>query len=211
MIDLHAHYPMHLVEPLPRDRLLRLMRTTTGRRRLGATAAGVLLQIASPVANYRSLCSGPRVTVRSMRADGVEVALSVAYQFLTRCSRCTARRPAGLPRRSRGAAGVRGAPPSRPALRPGGSRSCTRSRGAFTCPRTFRWPTRWNGWLDAGWPTSRSHTSSTMAWPPTRLAPRSSRTGSVGPQRNVMRPGRALSPSGACNASLSAAGEVRRS
>jgi microsomal dipeptidase-like Zn-dependent dipeptidase len=80
IVDLHAHYPMHLV-PHARVRLLRLLRSRGERRRLRDRLRALLVGLASLFANYRSLFSGPRVHMSYMRAGGVGVALSVLYSF----------------------------------------------------------------------------------------------------------------------------------
>jgi microsomal dipeptidase-like Zn-dependent dipeptidase len=80
IVDLHAHYPMHLV-PGARVRLLRLLRSGKERRRLRDWLRALLVGLASLVADYRSPFSGPRVRVSYMRAGGVGVALSVLYSF----------------------------------------------------------------------------------------------------------------------------------
>jgi microsomal dipeptidase-like Zn-dependent dipeptidase len=78
--DLHAHYPMHLV-PAARGSLLDLIATRSGRRRLGDRIRALLVGVASRIANHQSFDSGPRVTVASLRAGGVGLALSVLYSF----------------------------------------------------------------------------------------------------------------------------------
>jgi len=78
--DLHAHYPMHLV-PEARGNLLDLIGSRSGRRRLRDRIRALLIGLASRVDNYRSFDSGPRVTVPSLQAGGVGVALSVLYAF----------------------------------------------------------------------------------------------------------------------------------
>lgn len=80
IVDLHAHYPMHLV-PGARVRLLRLLRSGKERRRLRDWLRALLVGLASLLANYRSPFSGPRVRVSYMRAGGVSVVLSVLYSF----------------------------------------------------------------------------------------------------------------------------------
>lgn len=78
--DLHAHYPMHLVEKLhgsPIDAVT----TASGRRRLRDVVRAWLVGLASRFHNYRSFDSGPRVTVPSLEAGDVRVALSVLYAF----------------------------------------------------------------------------------------------------------------------------------
>lgn len=79
--DLHAHYPMHLV-PRGRLRVWRLLRSRRERLRLRDRIRALLIDlIASPLANYRSLFSGPRVRIGYMQEGGVGVALSVLYSF----------------------------------------------------------------------------------------------------------------------------------
>ncbi|MGB2711166.1 MAG: hypothetical protein WBC33_06580, partial [Conexibacter sp.] len=77
--DLHAHYPMHLLpeggEPLD------LLASAAGRERLLDRVRARLVGLASRFANYRSLSSGPRVTIPALRSGGVGVALSVLYSF----------------------------------------------------------------------------------------------------------------------------------
>jgi microsomal dipeptidase-like Zn-dependent dipeptidase len=80
IVDLHAHYAMHLV-PRARVRLLRLLRSRQERRRLRDLLRALLVGLASLFANYRSLFSGPRVRISYLRAGGVGVALSVLYSF----------------------------------------------------------------------------------------------------------------------------------
>jgi microsomal dipeptidase-like Zn-dependent dipeptidase len=78
--DLHAHYPMHLV-PAERGSAIDSITTASGRTRLRDAVRARLVGLASRFANYRSFDSGPRVTVESLRAGGVGVALSVLYAF----------------------------------------------------------------------------------------------------------------------------------
>lgn len=80
MIDLHAHYPMHLV-PSTRGKVWTVLRTVPGRRALRDRLRARLVGLASLAINHRTVCSGPRVRVSSMRAGEVEVALSVLYSF----------------------------------------------------------------------------------------------------------------------------------
>jgi microsomal dipeptidase-like Zn-dependent dipeptidase len=80
IVDLHAHYPMHLV-PHTRVRLLRLLRSRGERVRLRDWVRALLVGLASLFANYRSLFSGPRAHMSYMRAGSVGVALSVLYSF----------------------------------------------------------------------------------------------------------------------------------
>lgn len=80
IVDLHAHYAMHLVGRR-RFRLLELLRSERERRRFKLYVRAVLVGIASRFANYRTLFSGERVRVSYMRQGGVRVALSVLYSF----------------------------------------------------------------------------------------------------------------------------------
>src|SRR3954471_19815441 len=81
IVDLHAHYAMHLVpEKAPGAR--RLLRSSAGRRRLRARARALLTGFASLFLNYRSPWAGPRVRMRYMREGGVGVALSVVLSAL---------------------------------------------------------------------------------------------------------------------------------
>jgi microsomal dipeptidase-like Zn-dependent dipeptidase len=80
IVDLHAHYPMHLV-PDERGTPLDLITNASDRRRLGDRVRALLVGLASRFDNYRSFSSGPRVTIPSLQAGGVGVALSVLYAF----------------------------------------------------------------------------------------------------------------------------------
>ena len=79
IVDLHAHYPMHVVGE--GGSAFRLLWTRQGRRRLRDRIRALLVGFASLFANYRSPFSGPRVQVKYMREGGVGVALSVLYSF----------------------------------------------------------------------------------------------------------------------------------
>ena len=78
--DLHAHYPMHLVEEL-HGSPLDAVTTASGRRRVRDIVRAWLVGLASRFHNYRSFDSGPRVTVEFLEAGNVRVALSVLYAF----------------------------------------------------------------------------------------------------------------------------------
>lgn len=80
VVDLHAHYPMHVVGR-HRGRLWKQLRSHQGRRLLGWQAKAALVNFASRFGNYRTFFSGPRVRVSYMREGGVGVALSVLYSF----------------------------------------------------------------------------------------------------------------------------------
>jgi hypothetical protein len=71
---------MHLV-PDARGSFWRLLRTPRGRARIRDRLWALLVGLASRLANYRSPFAGPRVTVESLQAGDVRVALSVLYSF----------------------------------------------------------------------------------------------------------------------------------
>ncbi len=81
IVDLHSHYPMHLVPDAGRN-YLELVLSRRGRWRLLDLIRAGLVQIASRIGNYRSFFSGPRVTMPLMREGGVGVALSVLHSSL---------------------------------------------------------------------------------------------------------------------------------
>ena len=58
IVDLHAHYPMHVV-PEAKGSLWQLLRTPLGRARLRDRVRALLVGFASRLINYRSLWSGP--------------------------------------------------------------------------------------------------------------------------------------------------------
>lgn len=78
IVDLHAHYPMHLM-PEGRDSTWRVVTSTHARARLLDRIRASMLRTAGRIANYQSFSSGPRVTVPNLRAGDVGVALSVLY------------------------------------------------------------------------------------------------------------------------------------
>jgi microsomal dipeptidase-like Zn-dependent dipeptidase len=80
IVDLHAHYPMHVV-PRARVPLWRLLRSVADRRRVRDHLRAQLVGFASLFLNYQSLGSGPRVRIRYLHEGGVGVALSVLYSF----------------------------------------------------------------------------------------------------------------------------------
>jgi microsomal dipeptidase-like Zn-dependent dipeptidase len=80
IVDLHAHYPMHLL-PEARGSVWRLLGTPLGRARLRDRMRALLVAFASRFINYRSLWSGPRVTVDSLQKGEVRVPLSVITSF----------------------------------------------------------------------------------------------------------------------------------
>ena len=84
LVDLHAHYPMHLY-PEARTRVGRRVRRSRSIFRLvrqqQAWFRALLVGLASLFINYRSIISGPRVRMSYMREGDVGVALSVLYSF----------------------------------------------------------------------------------------------------------------------------------
>jgi microsomal dipeptidase-like Zn-dependent dipeptidase len=80
IVDLHAHYAMHLI-PRATGTPIDLFSTAKGRGRLRDRVRARLIGLASRFANYRSFESGPRVTIPQLRQGEVCVALSVVYSF----------------------------------------------------------------------------------------------------------------------------------
>ena len=78
IVDLHSHYPMHLVSEA-KGSVPTLLGTVKGRWRLVDAIRSRIVGLASRIANYRSFDSGPRVTVPLLRSGGVGVCLSVLY------------------------------------------------------------------------------------------------------------------------------------
>lgn len=79
IVDLHAHYPMHVV-PGKRPsvgRVASVAEDLSLRDRIRVW----LINFASRFANWQSLFSGPRVRVEYMREGEVQVVLSVLYSF----------------------------------------------------------------------------------------------------------------------------------
>ena len=80
IVDLHAHYGMHLVPDID-GTAIDLFATAKGRRRFRDRLRARLIGLASRFGNYRSFESGPRVTLPTLREGDVGVALSVVYSF----------------------------------------------------------------------------------------------------------------------------------
>jgi len=80
IVDLHAHYPMHLLPDAPGDPLVVLSAGEHGDR-WRDRANQAMVRIASRFANYETFTSGPGVTVERMLEGGVTVCCSVLYSF----------------------------------------------------------------------------------------------------------------------------------
>ena len=80
IVDLHAHYPMHVL-PEAKGTLWQLLRTPRERAGLRDRVRALLVGLASRFGNYRSFWSGPRVTMESLQRGQVRVALSVLFSF----------------------------------------------------------------------------------------------------------------------------------
>jgi microsomal dipeptidase-like Zn-dependent dipeptidase len=78
VVDLHAHYPMHLI-PRAEASLVKLIGSRRERRRWRDRMRGLLTEVGSRLWNYPRPAMGPAVTVPLMRAGGVGAALSVLY------------------------------------------------------------------------------------------------------------------------------------
>jgi microsomal dipeptidase-like Zn-dependent dipeptidase len=78
VVDLHAHYPMHLLPEAPGDPLALLTRGDRGDR-WRDRANMMLVRAASRVANYETVTSGPGVTVERMLEGDVAVCCSALY------------------------------------------------------------------------------------------------------------------------------------
>src|SRR5512143_1343936 len=76
IVDLHSHYPMHLLAGDP-DAVG--MMTSTGRRALHDRLRALLLRLANRIANYPGTGNKPAVTIPSLAHSNVRVALSVLY------------------------------------------------------------------------------------------------------------------------------------
>ncbi len=76
LVDLHAHYPMHVGPPDSRRMALQVW-SERGRASLVDRFDASVLGYASRLWNWESARAGPRVTINSMRAGGIGVALSV--------------------------------------------------------------------------------------------------------------------------------------
>ena len=98
IVDLHAHYPMHLMDEHmaarpglvwkwfrsapPSRRRVHVAKVRYRPQRRHRALLVALLRLLNPIANYRSLTSGPGVTLEKMRKGGVGVVLSPLYEPL---------------------------------------------------------------------------------------------------------------------------------
>lgn len=80
IVDLHAHYPMHVVDR-KRASVMRLLLSDRDRLRFWDRVKATLIGLAGRVGNYRTFFSGPRVRMAYLQEGGVGVALSVLYSF----------------------------------------------------------------------------------------------------------------------------------
>ena len=194
LVDLHAHFPMHL--------LADEQQRTHERARIWWRQRwqGRVVELISRFANYQGPGDTPSVTEQLMRDGDVGVALSVLYQPFDEMdlteSYGAPPRAELLQRHRRPAPDGRGL---RPTPTPARSRSRTRSaeldallgarrpdpdprdRGrvparARAAPRSAETCRRWPA---SGSPTSRSRTCSSATWRPTRRRCRSCPTGST--------------------------------
>jgi microsomal dipeptidase-like Zn-dependent dipeptidase len=79
MVDLHIHYPIHVVPGLERHTTYELLSSPRGRNRLRDRLRALFVGFLGRFLNYRDYFSGPRVTLPLMRSGDVSVALSVLY------------------------------------------------------------------------------------------------------------------------------------
>jgi microsomal dipeptidase-like Zn-dependent dipeptidase len=76
LVDLHAHYPMHVGPPDPRRIALQIW-SGRGRASFVDRFDATVLGYASRLWNWESARAGPRVSIDGMRTGSVDVALSV--------------------------------------------------------------------------------------------------------------------------------------
>jgi microsomal dipeptidase-like Zn-dependent dipeptidase len=77
LVDLHAHYPMHLIPPEQAD-----TRAAVVARRPGARWKAIVIDLLSRIFSYQGPGGAPSVTVELMRAGDVGALLSVLYSPL---------------------------------------------------------------------------------------------------------------------------------
>ena len=80
IVDLHAHYPMHVVTEERPSTALDRMTHAGGRPRLGDRVRALILKVARVLLSDRTLWSGYRISVPHLREGRVGVALSVLYR-----------------------------------------------------------------------------------------------------------------------------------
>ena len=78
VVDLHAHYPMHLIPPSEAS-VVRLIVSRRERTRWRDRMRALLTEAGSRLWNYPSPAAGPAVTIPLMRAGRVGAVLSVLY------------------------------------------------------------------------------------------------------------------------------------
>ena len=94
IVDLHAHYAMHLIPEKPLG-VGHLLGSGADRRRLRDRARALLTGLAGLFLNYRSPWSGPRVRMAYLREGGVGVALSVVLSAIDEADISHGPRPRG--------------------------------------------------------------------------------------------------------------------
>jgi microsomal dipeptidase-like Zn-dependent dipeptidase len=80
LADLHAHYPMRVVEDLTPRTALDQMRNVADRRGLGDKARALVLNVASRLFSNRDWWSDYRITPEYLREGEVGLAMSVLYR-----------------------------------------------------------------------------------------------------------------------------------
>lgn len=201
VVDLHAHYPMHLIAPSSTS-LLRLLGSRRERRRWRDRMRGLLTEVGSRLWNYPRPDRGPAVTVPLMRAGGVGAALSVLYvpldemdlgkgygalpdpDYFPRLVRQLELVEDHLAAGHDGVAAVaRNGEELEAALKSGRLALVHSVEGGFhlgATPGEVESAT-WRSWRGAEWPTSASPTSSgggsPPTWPPSPSSPTACTTG----------------------------------
>src|SRR3954453_7590970 len=80
LADLHAHYPMRVVEDITPRTTVEQMRKVRGRRGFGDKVRALILKLASILFSNRDWWSDYRISPEYMREGGVGLALSVLYR-----------------------------------------------------------------------------------------------------------------------------------
>jgi microsomal dipeptidase-like Zn-dependent dipeptidase len=80
IVDLHAHYPMHVVSDVTPGTTVELMRQVRARSGMADKGRALILGIASKLFSDEDWWTGYRVTVPYMREGGVGLALSALYR-----------------------------------------------------------------------------------------------------------------------------------